>query len=574
MTQEEKYKIISNEFADLIILYNGNIASLDKYDDYSVQMMNAGQAIIYLPITQLTNRSVYEFGYSAIPTCYALCSVQSLEASGVDKLRRIPVFNLRGNDVLVGIIDTGIDYTNPVFQYEDGTSKIVSIWDQSIDSVNRYPQNMIYTPYYGTVYSADQINQALKSDDPLQIVPSTDEIGHGTMLAGIAAGSEDKNNNFSGVVPDSELIVVKLKQAKTNLKEFLSIPLTVPCYMENDIIWALEYIFDSARQLERPVAICIGLGSSQGSHGGRGALNSVLSIVSDFPGVAVSIAAGNEGNARRHFYSTIDKEIGYTTVELNVGENEPGFIMELWGNAPNIYTIDILSPSGEYIPRLSAVFKENRVVSFLLEKTVINIDYILVESYTGNQIILLRFKNPSQGIWRFQVYARGDLMGSFHIWLPSDAFISENTYFLQPDAYTTITSPGNSLVPITVTAYNSNVGNLYQDAGRGYTSVNNVKPDFAAPGVNIQCPALDHSFTSISGTGAATAHTVGITAMILEWSIVKGNYTGIDTVGIKKFLIRGAQRRENLQYPNQDWGYGILDIYNVFDILRAEVQRK
>lgn len=572
MTPEEKYKITSNEYADLIVIYNGNTASLDKYKNYSPHIMNERYAVIYIPIAQITRRSVYEFGYAAIPTCYALNSEQSLEASGVNKLRRSPALNLRGQGVIVGIIDTGIDYTNPVFQYKDGTSKIVSIWDQSIDSKDRYP-NVVYKAFFGTEYTVEQINRALKSDNPLQIVPSLDEVGHGTMLAGIAAGSEDNKNNFSGVVPDADMIIVKLKQAKTSLTDFLSIPLGVPCYMENDIIWAIQYMVDTSRRLRRPLAICIGLGSSQGSHEGRGALSTLASIAGDFPGVAISVAAGNEGTLRRHFYSVIDPAIGYTSVELNVGENETGFTMELWGTAPNIYTIDILSPLGEYIPRIVESLQENREISFVFENTVIDIDYIMVEAETGNQVILFRFKNPTSGTWRFQVYARNYIKGSFHIWLPSDGFISENTYFVQLNANITITSPGNSIVPITVTAYNPNTESLYQSASRGYSASNTIKPEIAAPGVNIQCPSLDHGFTSISGTGAAAAFTAGITAMLLEWCIVKGNYPDIDTVGIKKFLIRGAKRSENLQYPNRDWGYGILDIFNVFDIIRSDFPR-
>jgi subtilisin family serine protease len=154
-----------------------------------------------------------------------------------------------------------------------------------------------------------------------------------------------------------------------------------------------------------------------------------------------------------------------------------------------------------------------------------------------------------------------------------NGFISENTYFIQSDPYTTITSPGNGLVPITVTAYNPINNNLYQRASRGYTRIDVIKPELAAPGVNIQAPTLEHGFTEISGTGAAAAHTAGVTAILLEWGIVRNNYPGIDTVEVKKFLIRGASRSPTQTYPNRDWGYGILDIYNVFDLLRADTQR-
>jgi subtilisin family serine protease len=568
MTAEERQRIVSNEYTDFIIEYSQNPRVFEQFPDAVVHIMNTRFAIVYVPVARLSGRSISQYGYSVLPSCFGLNSEISLEASGITRLRRTPVFNLRGTGVLVGLIDTGIDYTNPVFLRSDGTTRIAAIWDQTIES-DRFPENY----NYGTEYLASDINQALNNSDPYSIVPSVDENGHGTMLAGIAAGSEIEDSNFSGVVPDSELIIVKLKQIKQALREFYIIPEGVPAYQENDIMWASQYVIEVARRLQRPVAICIGIGSSQGSHDGRGALSSLLSVGGDFPGVSISIAAGNEGNMRRHFFSRVDAQIGYSTVELNVGENEPGFTMELWGTAPNTYSIDILSPAGEYIPRISEGLSVSREINFVFERTRIFIDYQLIESQTGDQLILMRFVAPTPGIWRFQVYTRGNLEGSFHIWLPMNGFISENTYFIQSDPYTTITSPGNSLVPITVTAYNPINNNLYQRASRGYTRIDVIKPDFAAPGVNIQAPTLEHGFTDITGTGAAAAHTTGVTAILLEWGIVRNNYPGIDTVEVKKFLIRGAKRSPTQTYPNRDWGYGILDIYNVFDLLRADVQR-
>jgi len=579
MTQEDRYKILSDEYSDLIIRYDGNESLLDNFKNDTVQIMNTSFAIVYVPNVQITGRSISQFGYSAIPSCYGLVSEKSLAASGVNEIRNLPSFLLRGQGVLVGIVDTGIDYTNPVFLHEDGTSKIISIWDQTIDSEDRFPGGSIYgegdaygePTYFGTEYTMEQINQALASDNPLNIVPSRDELGHGTMLAGIASGSEVKANTFSGVAPNSELVVVKLKQAKTSLRNFFSIPLTVPCYQENDIMWGTQYLLRVAQQQNRPIAICIGLGSSQKNHDGRGALSSLLSDLSDFPGVCITVAGGNEGNERRHFYSLIDVELGYKTVELNIGEEDKEFSMELWGATPGSYSVSITSPSGELIPKIENSLLVTKEVSFIFEPTIILIDYQTVESESGMQLILLRFRNTSPGLWLINVYGSSDLAQSFHIWLPSDDFISTGTYFLEQNQFTTITSPGNSLIPITVTAYNDTNQVLYQRAGRGYTSTNIVKPELAAPGVNILSPTLEHGFNYVTGTSAAAAHTTGVTALMLEWGIVKGNFTGITTIGVKKFLIRGADRTTTLRYPNRDWGYGTLNIYNAFDILKTGI---
>ena len=580
MTPEERYKITSEDYSDLIIEYDRNTPLLEQFQDDTIQIMNNRFAIVYIPSSQLTNRSISQFGYSALPTCFGLVSERSLDASGVNKIRNLPYFNLRGEGVLIGIVDTGIDYTNPAFLNKDGTSKIVSIWDQTIDSgEDRYPgggtygEGIIYGEpvYYGTEYSKDQINQALSSSSPFDIVPSRDELGHGTMLAGIAAGSEIEADNFSGVAPDAELVIVKLKQAKTALRNFFSIPLDVPCYQENDIMWGTQYLTRVSRTLNRPMAICIGLGSSQGSHRSRGALSTLLSVAGNFPGVCIVIAGGNEGSARRHFFSTIEPDEKYKSVELNIGENITGFSMEIWGNAPGSYSIDISSPSGEYIPQIENRLVVSQEVTFMFERTKILVDYQTAETRSGEQLILLRFHDPTPGTWQFNVYNNSDLSGNFHIWLPSDDFISVNTYFLQPNSFTTITSPGNSIIPITVTAYNTANNVLYQNAGRGYSASNIVKPELAAPGVDMLSPTLEHGFSRVTGTSPAAAHTAGVAALLLEWGIIHGNFTGITSVEVKKFLIRGAERRSNLSYPNEYWGYGTLNIYNAFNILRSDI---
>ncbi|MDF2544809.1 MAG: hypothetical protein K0S47_4527 [Herbinix sp.] len=579
MTEEEKYKIISNEYADLIIEYDRNERLLEQFKGNTVQVMNNRFAIVYIPTATITGRSMSLFGYSAIPSCYGLLGTASFNASGITRMRNLPNFNLLGQGTLIGFVDTGIDYTNPIFRKQDGTTRIISIWDQTIDSVDRFPggseygEGILYgePTYYGTEYVKEQIDVALSSQDPYSIVPSKDEIGHGTMLAGIAAGNPSEAQDFRGVAPEAEMVVVKLKQAKQILMNYFSIPNDVPCYQENDIMWGVQYLTRIARRLNRPMAICIGLGSSQGNHDGRGSLASMLSIAADFPGICITVAAGNEGNTRRHFYSNIDPAIGFKSVELYVSEKDKGFAMEIWGTSPGAYSIDILSPSGEQIQKIEPGLLVNREISFVFEETIILIDYQLAEVQTGEQLIILRFRNPTPGVWRFNVYGSGDLPESFHIWLPSGNFISPDTYFIQSNPYTTITSPGNAPIPITVTAYNPDNDVIYQAASRGYSSINVVKPDLAAPGVNLTAPTLEQTFQLFSGTSAAAAHTVGVTALLLEWGILKGNFKGITTVEVKKFLLRGAERNIRIRYPNKDWGYGALDIYNAFNILRFDV---
>ncbi len=562
----EVNQIVSEDYADLLIEYSGNENILRAFPNAHIEIINFLHAVVHVPVSEITNQIIRERGYSAMPRLYGTISYESIEASGIIRIRNIPNFNLLGTGVLLGLIDTGIDYTNPIFQYADGTTRIASIWDQTIQT-GPVPQGRSY----GTEYTREQINLALQSEDPLSVVPSTDQSGHGTMVAGIAGGNVDPANSFTGVAPGSEFVVVKLKPAKRYLKEFFRIPEEALAFQENDILFALEYLLYTAYQLQRPIAICLAVGSSQGGHDGTGILSNYLSLVATSPGVIVVIAAGNEGNGRRHYAGMVNTATGYDVVELNVAENESGFSMELWGQAPSIFSIDVQSPSGEYVPRIAVGMDENREISFIFEQTILYVDYQMVEEQSGDQLILVRFFNPTPGIWRFNVYERGDLRLGFHIWLPMANFISPDTYFLKSDPYVTILSAGNSEIPLTVTAYNDADDSLYLASSRGYTRKGVIKPNVAAPGVDITGPTLEQGFTSYNGTSTSAAHTTGVAAMLLEWGIVRGNLPGMSTVDFKKLVMRGARRDPDINYPNRDWGYGILDVFRVFDSLRTGI---
>ncbi|ROR23647.1 subtilase family protein [Mobilisporobacter senegalensis] len=568
MTEDCIAQIVSNDYADFLVQYTIDITRLqEQYQTECIHEISSRFAVVHIPVSRITNRSIYEFTYAAFPSLYTTVDTSSLEASGIFRVQTLPNFALRGQGILVGIVDTGIDYTHRAFRNADNTTRIHSIWDQSIQSGN-YPEGF----YYGTEYSREQINEALSSEEPLSIVPSTDENGHGTFLAGVAAGSTDEENDFTGVVPDAEFVVVKLKEAKPYLKSFFQVPEDALCYQENDIMHGVKYLYEMARSLGRPIAICIGLGSNQGGHDGRGALSTYISTISDQVGVSVVVASGNEGNAGHHYFGTIDRAIGSDTVELRVGENETGFTMEVWGYAPNTYSIDILSPTGEYIPRIPARLGESREINFIFERTTIFVDYSIIESETGDQLILLRFRDPTPGTWRFQVYGRGDLIHSFHCWLPITGFISPDTYFIESNPDTTITSPGNAYVPLTVTAYNHRTGSIYINSSRGFTRTNIAKPDIAAPGVDIQGPVFNNEYGIRSGSSLAAAQATGVAAMLLEWGILRQNLRIMDGYEVKNYLIRGARRTPGQLYPNTQWGYGILDIYNTFISLRGEIQ--
>ncbi len=566
MDQDCGELIYSEDYVDLLIEYRRFPQELTDIPESCFNIINDTHAVVYVPINRLPANVVQTLGYSVFPTLFGLADTGSLEASGITRLLNIPSFDMRGQGILIGLVDTGIDYTHPAFVNADGTTKIISIWDQTIQTGPAPPSY-----YYGTEYTREDINAALASEDPRSIVPSVDDIGHGTYLAGIAAGNPSIENNFSGVVPLAELVVVKLKQAKRFIRDFFLVPEDAVAFQENDIMFGVRYLIEAARQLGRPIAICIGLETSQGSHDGRGALSSYLSLIGDQAGNAVVIAAGNEGNAGHHFRGIIQGGGQQSqTIEVRVGPDNPGFSMELWGDSPGTFSVDILSPTGEYIPRIPARIGETRVIRFIFEETVINIDYVLLEQQTGDELILMRFVNPTEGIWRFRVYATGDLTANYNVWLPITSFLSSEVYFTEPDPDYTLTSPGNAVVPIIVTAYDHTNNSLYLSASRGYTRIDTINPNLAAPGVNLVVPGPNGTYTTASGTSLAAAHTAGVAAMILQWGISTGYYSMLDSVEIKNLLIRGARRDPNNTYPNKEWGYGILDVYNTFNSLRGD----
>lgn len=565
LAQDCKDRIMSEDYADFMFDFGETLEDIASQFDVCYTGINFDTAAVYMPVGQVPSNLIHMYGYGVFPNLYGLLDIAAIEASGITRVRNIPALNLLGSGVLIGVIDTGIEYTHDTFKNADGTSKIYAIWDQTIVSERGMPEGF----QFGTEYKKEQINQALASENPLSVVPSTDENGHGTFLAGIAAGNRSEENDFSGVVPGAELVVVKLKPAKRWLKDFWKVPQDTLCYQKNDFMFAINYLVQTARNAGRPMAILVGIGTSQGAHDDRGALSRYLTTVAGMNGITVSIAGGNEGNSRHHCLGSVSGTGDFDTVELNVGRNVSGFSMEFWGSTPGTFSIDIISPSGESSSRILARLNETRIVRFIFEATIIYVDYQLVEAQSGEQLILVRFDSPTEGIWRFRVYASGGLALSYHVWLPITQFLNEETFFVNSNPYTTLTSPGNTIIPIVTTAYDHINQNLYINSSRGFMRTEGIAPSLTAPGVNVIGPALNNGYTTLSGTSISAAHMAGITAMFLEWGIVRNNYPNISTIEIRNLLIRGAKRAANLTYPNREWGYGIVDIFNAYNILRG-----
>lgn len=555
----------SENYADFILRFYAFFPFTITESDLGCLDFVSNQFVIsHQPLSEVLPISNDHYDYYSIPKLYTLLDTTSLESSGILRTLNQPNLGARGQGVIIGLVDTGIDYLNPLFQTPAGTSRILGLWDQSIEGPGLASENPLEEIHYGTVYNTSQLNEALHSSDPRSIVPSTDDSGHGTLMAAIAGGNEDESQGFSGAAPDCYLGIVKLKQAKRYLRDYYFIPEDATAFQEDDIMLGIKYLLLLARQTALPIVIVLGLGTTMGSHDGTSPLAAYLSYIGTSPGVVTVVAGGNETGFGHHYLGLIASGAEYEDVELRVGPGETGFTLELWAREPELYSVGFLSPTGERIDRIPNTRREERQLTFLLEPTVIYLNYRVAESATGSQLIMMRFQAPTPGIWRIRVYNSLYINGEYHMWLPIRGFISDDTYFLRSNPDTTITEPGNAALPITISAYNHRNNSMYLHSSRGYTRLGIVKPDMAAPGVDIGAPGLPGS----SGTSIAAALTAGASANLLSWAITNQNTVSMNNSVAKSFLVRGARRNRNFSYPNREWGYGSLDLYNTFLQLR------
>lgn len=554
--------IYSEEYIPLLIDYAGDFQQvIDKYNPVCYVILSVQQAIIYVYIGNADILSRFD-SYRVIPKLFGLLDTAVIQETGVQRLRRQPYIDLYGQDVIIGFLDTGIDYQNPVFQNEDGTTRIISIWDQTIQD-GKVPEEF----YYGSEYSKEQIDEALKSENPLEVVPSVDTDGHGTYMAGVAAGNIDEAGDFSGIAPNAGIVAVKLRQARKKLRDFFLVDEGIECFAENDILAAISYILRLATKLERPVVICFGVGTNSGDHNGNSPLSRFIDSAGYTTGTAFVCGTGNEGNRGHHYQSGAIVTGGYEELEVNVGEGETGFTIELWASTPALFAIGLTSPSGEVINEIQPRLGKKETIRFVLEKTVVNIAYFLVEVGSGDLLVFMRFAEPARGIWKIRAYNRGPVASSFNLWLPIDNFINRSTYFNRSEPDVTITEPGNATTITTVSVYNSQTDSIYIHSGRGFTRSGRVQPAVAAPGVEVYGPLLNRKFGTMTGSSVSAAVGAGIAALLLEWTIVQENDTDANSNVIRQYIIIGARERD-IVYPNREWGYGEIDIFSVFERLR------
>lgn len=582
------YSAVSRSW-ELIVKYHGSLDGL-REQNIVVEELIAGYAILTVPETLVDMVSeTPEIEYVEKPKRFYYQQTDPDSASCFPPVtRRTPFLNGRG--VLLAVLDSGITWDLGVFRKSDGSTRIRYLWDQTVpwdrllpgkqaalreqeplrDST--LPQNQIVPGKtddmgfgrvpdgfsIGTEYTEEEINAALNESvlERYRLIPSRDLTGHGTAVAGIAAG-RSADGLYTGAAPEAELIIVKL-----GLPREESFPRTT------EILRGVTYALRKAGQLNMPLVINLSFGNSYGSHDGSSLLERFLDNASEIGRTVICVGSGNEGAARGHFAGNITRD---SRVELAVGSYERSLNIQLWKNYSDVFRIRLQSPGGEEAELSTNIqggkytlgLEQTRILVYLgepLPYAVAQEIYLDLIPVTGNYI--------NAGIWSIRLEPVVTVTGQYYLYLPAGSGMGESTGFYRSTPQVTLTVPSTATKVITVGAYDP-VYDTYADfSGRGYADSTRTigvaaagltKPDLVAPGVNIQAPDVYGSFTSVTGTSFATPIVSGAAALLMEWGIVRGNDPFLYGEKVKAYLRKGARPlRGETEYPNDRVGYGKL----------------
>lgn len=542
----------SEEYADFIINYAGSDEEAMRiFGGECYQRISGYYGILYKPLSDIGSLSLQNYSFGSIPALYGLterdvavnaASIQTaLEVAGVLRLQSQPVVNLKGQGCIMAFIGTGINIEDDDFRYGNGDTRILRIWDMN-DTTGTPPEGILY----GSEYKEADINAILQmaGNEPAagERYVGHDDINHGNILAKMAAGN-------NGAAPESYIVVVKLKEAKKYLRQYYFIREGVPAYQENDIMLAVNYVRSVAMSLELPVSLCMALGTNSRGHDGSSALSYIMDTFASGTGAVVSVSGGSEGNKQLHASGKVMEEDSPKEIQLRVDERQRGLMINIWGNNPEIFSVGILSPTGEAIPKIPVRLGKSELYKLIFDPTTVLVEYDFVEGDSGDELILIRLDRPTAGVWTIRLYADNVLSGNYNAYLPINEFIYDNTEFLEPDPDITIIDPAYSRQSITTAAYNPVTNALYVGNGRGFARNGAIKPDLATP--------------------LSVAITAGAACQFLTWGIVNENDMQMRGSDIKSYLIRGAERNADIRYPSREWGYGAINVYEAFDRLRG-----
>lgn len=535
---------------ELIVKYFGSLEAVREIAVSVTELMN-GYAVVVIKeewIDVLAGFAEVEFIEK--PKSLYFEDETGRQASCIDTVQ-FPPYSLSGRGTLIGVIDSGIDYANPAFRNEDGTTRIAFLWDQTL------PGNPPDGYAIGTEYTRAEINSALQESDErerYQTVPSRDMSGHGTAVTGIAAGNGagSPGRRYRGAAPEAELIIVKM-----------GIPRTEGFPRTTELMMGVDYVIRKALDMRKPVAVNISFGNTYGPHDGTSLVEKFLNDIADTWKNVICVGSGNEGTTAGHAAGRVTDE-EEKVVELAVQELEPSFNLQIWKSYVDDMDISVVNPSGVRVGPFQEILGAQR---FYLGGTELLIYYGEPKPYSVKQEIYLSFI-PRQsyidsGVWKIVLTPRRIVNGDYQMWLPAQAALNVGTAFLLPNSDSTLTIPSTASLVITVAAYDARTFSYADFSGRGPASVYEgsgvPKPDLAAPGVQVIAPAPGGSYRAFSGTSFATPFVSGSAALLMDWGIVQGNDPYLYGEKVKAYLRRGARELPGYdEWPNAQLGYGIL----------------
>lgn len=537
---------------ELIVKYYGDLTAIVQELSATVTPMLNEYAILRIRENQIQRLADYpQIEFVEKPKALILEEIEGIQASCMNPVK-LPPLSLSGAGVLIAVIDSGIDYTHPDFRNPDGTTRILAMWDQST------PGNPPEGYNIGTVYMAEDINRALEADSPirrLEMVPEVDLSGHGTHVAGIAAGNgRASNGRYTGAAPNADLLVVKLAPASSR-----SFPRTSE--LMQGIDWSVRYGLEN----QMPLVINLSFGNNYGDHTGNSLLEQYMDDVANLGRMVIVAGSGNEGNTGRHAGGILPAGTRLNRVEeleFTVAPYEAGLNLQIWKDYGDVVDIGLRTPSGVVIGPFSERLEKQSVT---VGPTNISLYYgqptpynILQEAY----IALIPVNDyVEEGIWTLLLYPRNVRSGIYNVWLPVAGATNARTEFLRPEVLETLTIPSSASRSIAVGAYNSRTDSYAAFSGRGGADGQNQKPDLAAPGVGITAPAPGGGYDTRSGTSMAAPFVSGGAALLMEWGIIKGNDLFLYGEKMKAYLIKGARELPGFQvFPNPQVGWGALCI--------------
>ena len=546
---EVGYQPLEREW-DLIIKYSGDLEAVREIASSVTELLNE-YAILTMPeskMEQLTR--IPQVEYIEKPKRLFFEAANGKRVSCILPVQTAPL-NLYGAGILTAVIDSGIDYSHPDFRNPDGTTRIRALWDQSISG--NPPEGY----FLGTEYTQEQINAALS--EPVkarqeQIVPSRDISGHGTSVAGIAAGNGrgSVGGIYKGVAPQSELLIVKLGNPRQG-----GFPRTT------ELMQGVDYVLRKSLEYRMPVAINISFGNTYGSHEGTSLLERYLDDMANYWKSVICVGSGNEGTAAGHT-SGVLKEGQEQSVELGVQQREPALNVQLWKSYVDEVEISVVAPSGIRVGPISERLGTQR---FRIGETEILLYYGKPSPYQTNQEIYFDFiptgSYIDSGVWQIVLTPRKVVTGIYQMWLPSERILNRGTAFLNPVSSDTLTIPSTASRVITVGAYDARSFSYADFSGRGALEKNSEmwvqKPDLAAPGVGVMTAKTGGGYGEYTGTSFAVPFVTGSAALLMEWGILRGNDPYLYGEKVKAYLRRGAKHLPGYErWPNNQLGYGAL----------------